>query len=71
MDTSGNSNMLYVLSVSKTALANNPRESFSSLVLGFMLGGLWLLKLCFKLVGDHTAALEVSSVYLWNQSNDL
>lgn len=66
-DTSGNSTILYVLRVSKTALANNPKESISSLVLGFMLGGLWLPKLCFQAVCDHTAALKVSSVYVWNQ----
>ena len=36
--------MLYVLGVSWTALANESGEDFSCLLLGLLLGGLWLLE---------------------------
>lgn len=42
--TRANSNILYCLGMCWTSLTNKSKESFSCLVLGFLLDGLWLLK---------------------------
>lgn len=40
----GSSNNLYVLGACWTTLSNNTKEGFLCLVLGFLLGGPWLLE---------------------------